>query len=77
LKDFERLRAEKEKTDSLNRDIMAQIADLKSLVTDFKTRETFNKRLLNESKQKSNKIKDLQQKLINLTAQSESRINEG
>jgi hypothetical protein len=77
LKDFERLRAEKEKTDSLNRDIMAQIADLKSLVTDFKTRETFNKRLLNESKQKSNKIKDLQQKLINLTAQSESRTNEG
>ena len=77
MKDFERLRAEKEKTDSLNRDIMAQIADLKSLVTDFKTRETFNKRLLNESKQKSNKIKDLQQKLINLTAQSESRINEG
>jgi len=77
LKDFERLRADKEKTDSLNRDIMAQIADLKSLVTDFKTRETFNKRLLNESKQKSNKIKDLQQKLINLTAQSESRTNEG
>lgn len=77
MKDFERLRADKEKTDSLNRDIMAQIADLKSLVTDFKTRETFNKRLLNESKQKSNKIKDLQQKLINLTAQSESRTNEG
>jgi len=59
----EKLLAKQTETDQLNKQVLAQISTLKEAISDFKSRESLNKKLLQESKEHKEEIKRLRSEL--------------